>query len=346
MKLRRPHLPASRSATRSALLLIPALLLLGSVSFGQQAKQRAQKQTIRGNQTIRLNQHLGLDKSSNNRVIDQVFLDVDRVSATTQADLLIAGIPLVSRRIERNTRGRIPLTLPFRILYEPTLAIDLRINGNLSLQNIGLGFEGDQIANQQNPGTITKPPINPNQPNQPNQPTRPVTQVPANPVPVQQATHTLEARRFATRGRTTYYEQPAACGRISAGALDGWDFPQYGCKLDGHVAIYRPGNKTTSLCLEFDDLTRLPYNRIVGLKLEAKIYGSRGKAVISFAGQPFKDLVAKSIDVPAVPNKTLSIDLGPLIVDRANISQAEICIRSMTDTQLNVDGARLIVTVE
>ena len=312
---------------KHALLAFAFVLGFVATAPAQEAREKRLTQSVRGSQTLRVNRMLGLDHRSRDRVLDQVFLDVDTVRGNSQAQLLLAGIPVATQRIERNTRGRIPLTLPFRVIYNPGLAVDLKLDGDFVLRNVGIAFEGERVRD--GGGVIGAPP--------------PVT---GQPPVVARKRLTFDAKRWATRSRTEYREGATACGKRGAGAVDGWDFPEYGCKLDGHVAIYRPDNGTTALCLEFDDLPRAAFTRVVSMKLETSLSGARGKALVTFAGKPFEDMTAQMIDVPALPGQKLVIDFGPLALTRDKIRQGEICIRSATDTQLNFDGAKLIVEVE
>ena len=321
------------------LLLLSGLLIQFQPAPAQRIEQSVNYQAI-GTKRISVDRTLQFDQRGfHNQLLGAIELDLANVQSNSSVDLMIGGIRVNQINLPRGTRGRKVIQAPFKVLWESGLPVELAFNGRFTLRSLAVNFGPVQGVQHPNrpvvPGVIpgmgqqpppTRPPVT-----QPGQQTQPV-------IPCERVTKTFDAKRWATRTREAWLEQPRACGQIGGNVVDGWDFPERGCRRDGISAIRRKGHES-ALSLFFDDITASDFDRLRQVKLE--LYG-RGPVEVALATQAFREHGSQKLELQFGRKATLS--LGDLQWPKANLQQFEIVIRG--EGEFRVDGVSVIAELE
>jgi hypothetical protein len=277
-----------------------------------------------GEKTIRLPQHLAIDNCVTDQVMNELSVAVETCHSPGEIHFMVNGIELGHIDIPaQHKHQRHQLTLPFRVLYEPGMELELKIDGRMTIAGMGMSFGRDLFRE---PPPIVVRPVSHYSP-----PREIRSEVSCGP------------SHWSTRYQGAYCEQVSTLADRGDGVRDGWDYPNRGLVIDGATAKYRSGYKTSALTAYFRDLAqRETCDEVTAVTLRIRMAG-RGQAQVEL-GCAGKSLRQTTVGLSS-QLRTVELRLDGLHVHRDQLNDLTLAVRNPEGQEMEIDGMEITASV-
>lgn len=277
-----------------------------------------------GQKTLSLPQHLAIDHCVTDQVINELSVSVETCHSAGEIHFMVNGIELGHIDIPaQHKHQRHQLTLPFRVLYEPGMDLQLKIDGRMTVAGMGMSFGPDVF--QEPPREVVVPVAH------------------FAPPRIVRSEISCGPTHWSTRYQGGYCEQVSNLSDRGDGVRDGWDYPNRGLIIDGATAKYRSGYKASALTAYFRGLSqRENCDEVTAVTVRIRMAG-RGQAQVELgcAGTPPR---TASVRLSSHP-RTMEFRFDNLHVHRDQLNDLTISVKNSSGQEMEVDGMEMTATV-